>query len=399
MTLRPVAWAGFVFFLCGAAAVADEWKVAKLEGGAVMFRAGAWVKLSAGAVIADGATTRTLSDSAMKLTRDGESIALSAKTEVQILDHPGERYTTVREHFGAVGVEANVENVLHFEVQTPLLSAVVKGTIFGVETSSDSSTVAVTRGVVEVTDFKRHVKADVRAGDSAKVTQSRVLEVEPASATDPDTVAATAAAAAARASNDTLAGGAPDTTDKDTKVVSAAKPVARDGAGAGDVDPDAVAGAAGAAMGGGGMMNESEVEAAAKIASRMAVLPKDDGIRRARDTDFSWTKVVYGKRILKPVPELISQMKGADRYAVFFLAGIVYLIVCWTFSAIIKEASFGFFANTAIILAASMIGVLARDYLFYDARNLQFEPYMTLSLVIGSMLIGLTASCVARVRL
>jgi hypothetical protein len=147
------------------------------------------------------------------------------------------------------------------------------------------------------------------------------------------------------------------------------------------------------------MMSESEVEAAAKIASRMAVLPKDDGIRVARDTDFSWTKVVYGKRVLKPIPELISQMKGADRYALFFLVGMIYLTVCWTFSAIIKEVSFGFFANTAIILSGSVIGILARDYLFCDARNLRFEPYMTLSLVIGSMLIALTASCFARVRL
>jgi ferric-dicitrate binding protein FerR (iron transport regulator) len=60
----------------------------------------------------------------------------------------------VTEFFGSVSVEAQVENVQHFEVRTALLAAVVKGTTFTVVADKTRASVSVQRGHVAVTDAK-----------------------------------------------------------------------------------------------------------------------------------------------------------------------------------------------------------------------------------------------------
>ena len=114
---------------------------------------------------------------AAEFARDGETIDLFGNTQVQIHDRAGQRFTTVTEASGKVAIEANVENVKHFAVDTPFLVAVVKGTKFVVSSGTTGSHVYVTRGKVGVEDVMHHTFVDVLVGQHASAGTGQSLTV------------------------------------------------------------------------------------------------------------------------------------------------------------------------------------------------------------------------------
>jgi len=158
------------FALFSSAALADDWTAAKLRGPVLQLVDGQWQKLDRGMVVPDTRFIRTLGMGYVTFTRGGETIDLGPDTQIQIFDKGGRKpFTTVQQSFGTVSIEANVENVQHFAVQTQYLAAVVKGTRFTVTSSKTGSKVEVHRGHVEVDDKgdKSHVVISV--GQSATV--------------------------------------------------------------------------------------------------------------------------------------------------------------------------------------------------------------------------------------
>jgi hypothetical protein len=159
--------------LCGSApALADDWAVVKLRGTVQQLIDGAWTAVGRGDLIPDERTLRTLSDGHVDLQRGAEVVTLGADTQVMIHDKTDVRYTTVQQDFGSVEVEAQVENVQHFEVETKFLAAVVKGTHFTVTSSELGASVAVARGQVEVESAASKRKTTVTIGQVASVTQT-----------------------------------------------------------------------------------------------------------------------------------------------------------------------------------------------------------------------------------
>jgi hypothetical protein len=156
--------------LLPAAAHADDWVAIKLRGDVLQLVDGAWQELGRGDVVPDDRVIRTLRNGRVDFARDSETISLAGNTQIQIRDKAGERYTAVTQYFGTVEVEAEVRNVRHFEVRTPFLAAVVKGTRFIVKSGKDESSVEVKRGRVEVTDVHTGLNALVPAGQTATVT-------------------------------------------------------------------------------------------------------------------------------------------------------------------------------------------------------------------------------------
>jgi hypothetical protein len=191
-----------VFAASGARA--DNWLAAKLAGEVLVFRDHAWVKLDRGDIVSDDSVVRTRQNGNVEFTRDNEVIDVAPDTQIQIFDRTGRRFTTVRQFFGTVSVEANVEKVKHFSVQTPFIAALVKGTIFTVTSDSQSATVHVQRGVVGVEDIARQLHVDVRPGQQATAGLAKGLSVsgpgqvgqvtnikgQPASPADVETAAA-----------------------------------------------------------------------------------------------------------------------------------------------------------------------------------------------------------------
>ena len=80
--------------------------------------------------------------------------------------------TTIIEQAGSILIKAEKRNVKHFQVETPYLAAVVKGTQFRVDVGQKGSRVEVLEGKVEVSDFKTGQFALVLPGQRAQVRAS-----------------------------------------------------------------------------------------------------------------------------------------------------------------------------------------------------------------------------------
>ena len=158
------------FALISSAALADDWTAGKLRGAVLQLVDGQWQKLDRGMVVPDTRVIRTLAMGYVSFSRGGETIELGPNTQIQIFDKAGRKpFTTVQQYFGTVSVEANVENVQHFAVQTQYLAAVVKGTRFTVTASKTGARVEVRRGHVEVDDKGNRSHVVLAVGQSATV--------------------------------------------------------------------------------------------------------------------------------------------------------------------------------------------------------------------------------------
>jgi hypothetical protein len=174
--LAALAMAAFTI-LWALPASADDWEVVKLRGTVLELVDGAWLRLERGDIVPDDRVIRTLGGRAT-LVRGAETIDLGSNTQIQIFDKEARRpFTTVKQHFGTVEIEAEVRDVQHFAVETPYLVAVVKGTRFVVTSDENASEVSVGRGAVEVTGTGSDTHAVILAGQSAGAAGDAPLKV------------------------------------------------------------------------------------------------------------------------------------------------------------------------------------------------------------------------------
>ncbi len=153
-------------------ALSDDWEAVRLRGQVLQLVEGEWQKLSRGDKVPDSRAIRTLHNGSVEFQRGEESVTLGIDTQIQIYDKVSKRpFTTVKQYFGAVTVEAEVQQVQHFAVQTPYLAAVVKGTKFTVTSGDKGASVTVHRGSVLVEESKSRNNVTITAGQSASVEQ------------------------------------------------------------------------------------------------------------------------------------------------------------------------------------------------------------------------------------
>jgi len=174
---RLLALAALIVAAWTLPSLADNWVAVKLRGGVMQLVDNQWVPLRRGDVVSDTRVVRTSMSGRVQFMRDRETVDLEPNTQIQIFDRTGQRFTTVKQYFGTVTVEANVENVKHFEVQTPYLAAVVKGTIFVVKSDKRASSVVVKRGHVAVEDRSSHRHVLLSVGQSAATGAGEELTV------------------------------------------------------------------------------------------------------------------------------------------------------------------------------------------------------------------------------
>ncbi|MBW7970008.1 FecR family protein [Bradyrhizobium sp. BR 10289] len=155
---------------CGASAADDGvWSVSKSSGEVWLAASGAQqVSLGQEGTLNPGDTIRTGRNGRVLLVRGEETILISPNSVVGL---PAEKKdglsTTIVQQAGSILLEVEKRNVKHFEVETPYLAAVVKGTQFSVTVGAGSTKVGVFRGQVEVSDFKTGQIAQVMPGQSA----------------------------------------------------------------------------------------------------------------------------------------------------------------------------------------------------------------------------------------
>src|SRR3954447_11775918 len=171
--MRCALAAALMLGTASAASAADNgvWSVGKATGEVWVATSGAQqVSLSQQEALKPGDTIRTGRNGRVLLVRGEETILISPNSVVGLPTESKEGLsTTIIQQAGSILLEVEKRNVKHFEVETPYLAAVVKGTQFSVTVAAGSTKVGVLRGQVEVSDFKTGQIAQVLPGQAATV--------------------------------------------------------------------------------------------------------------------------------------------------------------------------------------------------------------------------------------
>src|SRR5260221_1383424 len=161
----------FVLASASSALAADDgaWTVSKSSGEVWLSSSGAQpASLTPEETLKPGDTVRTGRTGRVLLQRGAETMLISPNSVVGL---PTEKKdglaTTILQQAGSILLEAEKRNVKHFEVETPYLAAVVRGTQFRITVNAASTTVDVTRGQVAVSDFRSGQIAQVMPGQHA----------------------------------------------------------------------------------------------------------------------------------------------------------------------------------------------------------------------------------------
>jgi len=164
----------------GTNAIAADWVAKNLKGGVFVFTDNAWVQIERGHVVSDASAIQTAKGARVTFVRGKESISIRADTRIRISDKDGAKRTVVSQDFGEITVDVEKKNVEHFEVRSPILAAVVKGTKFTVSSRGKVASIDVDRGRVEARDNKAGMKVDVKPGQdvSVNVAKNPVLVVQ-----------------------------------------------------------------------------------------------------------------------------------------------------------------------------------------------------------------------------
>ncbi len=162
----------------------ELWTVSQRSGNAQIVRPGLQpvslgvnTTLSPGDFVVTGATGRAI------LTRGSDYIVVAPGSRMQLpaLSEP-DGFTRIIQKFGTMLYKVRKMGAPHFEVETPMLAAVVKGTSFTVIVDKDRSAVQVTEGAVEVIAASGGMKKLVLPGETIFIENSDPAALVPVSA-------------------------------------------------------------------------------------------------------------------------------------------------------------------------------------------------------------------------
>lgn len=150
---------------------AEGWRVQKSSGDVwVASNSAQPVSLGNDQALRPGDSISTGKNGRVLLVRGEETILIAPNSVVALpTEQKKELSTTILQQAGSILLKVEKRNVKHFEVETPYLAAVVKGTQFRVSVDQFGTNVDVVQGKVEVADFKSGQFALVLPGQSAKV--------------------------------------------------------------------------------------------------------------------------------------------------------------------------------------------------------------------------------------
>ncbi len=163
-------------------AAADEapprplgWFVAELRGSAFSLpgdvAGGQWQPLRPGALVAAGSVVRTEADSHLLLVNRVDRILLSPNSELELPDgKEGDSVTRVIHWLGTAIFDVGRRPSPQFEVSTPYLVAIVKGTVFTTTVSEAGASLEVKEGIVGASPAGGGASIDVAAGEAASVS-------------------------------------------------------------------------------------------------------------------------------------------------------------------------------------------------------------------------------------
>ena len=155
-------------------ALADSgsWTLVESDGVVrVMVPGSAIAKARPGMELPTGTLVTTGKDATATLERDAQRIGIAPESRLTLSASSGEM-TLIRQDAGAAAYEVDRRKAKHFRVDTALIAAVVKGTVFTVSAGPDADSVHVSNGLVEVRSQADGRAVDVNPGEIASVTRN-----------------------------------------------------------------------------------------------------------------------------------------------------------------------------------------------------------------------------------
>jgi collagen type III alpha len=187
------------------------WIVAKVTGEAFVAeneQQESWKPLTGGEILDGHQVVATGPEGALVLTHGDDVVHLSSKSVVSLRDTNGKGGVTRLSHtIGKILVDVEKRPGWQFQVETPYLTGVVKGTSFTVTVGDDGAEVDVHHGIVGVSDRAGRSSTDVKAGQTARVSSEAGSKVSVGpSATSTGTVSRSVAPTAASQASDSDVG-------------------------------------------------------------------------------------------------------------------------------------------------------------------------------------------------
>jgi hypothetical protein len=151
-------------------AEAADWTVQKASGQVwVISDKASPAVLGKKAVLTSGETLQTGPNGRVFLVRDEETILVTPNTVISLPgEATGSAMTRILQQAGSIVVKAQKRDVEHFQIETPYLAAIVKGTEFVVTLEPGTADVEVITGEVEVADYKSGEVASIKQGQAAR---------------------------------------------------------------------------------------------------------------------------------------------------------------------------------------------------------------------------------------
>lgn len=164
------AFAVLAGFLAAPATAADQWTLVQAVGEVSVAAPGATpVAAKPASPLPDGATVRTGATGRAVLLRGRETIVMSPLSAITLPSGAKRDFTKVQQQSGTLLFKIGKKPEAHFEVDTPYLAAVVKGTTFTVKVGSAGASVHVLEGAVEVATADRKSSFLTKAGQISSV--------------------------------------------------------------------------------------------------------------------------------------------------------------------------------------------------------------------------------------
>ena len=195
--------------LSGPALAEDKpsWVLAEQSGQVHLVKAGiSPIALTPGDVFSGGDWIQTGPDGRAVLRRGEETIVVAPNSRIGLpRENTGPFATRILQTLGTILLKVEKRAKQHFEVQTPYLTAVVKGTTFTVGIQGQRAVVHVVEGLVEVENLASGRRGLVRPGQTGSVLRNGPGEVQVDDAGAPGAAPASTAPAPAAASTQSAA--------------------------------------------------------------------------------------------------------------------------------------------------------------------------------------------------
>jgi len=130
---------------------------------------GAATPVTVGGMVVEGDQLTTGAGGALVLSRGEDLVTMAENSRITIVDPQPSATTLIDQPYGNVQYHVTKGPAPHFEVDSPLLATIVKGTTFSVSASDSGNSVSVSEGRVEARNRATGASSPVGAGQMGSV--------------------------------------------------------------------------------------------------------------------------------------------------------------------------------------------------------------------------------------